>query len=326
MQIFDAFLYSEPFEREVLLAKLHTESELVSAWIAVENAYSIKGDWKGNSLATLVQEDERFTPFRDRLKIISLSRDFAGEYRHRPSDRTSAVLRGALRPTARRGIAKEFAERPYFYAESMQRDAAVSSLLELSGGQGWCFVSDVDELVDAADPARRDAIVACLRHGASVTLLPRSRYVFDYDNYAPGTFRSVPVVRVEDLAAQRDLLGQVRLTKTGLVTTPDPLAFEYSYCYPAEQIHRKLETFTHLDPGKSLAARALENNHSLRDPSRTAIESAHWYEKLPMREAMHPAYILDHVETLRTHIVNPEYWEARVQNYPALFGSRSGQR
>jgi hypothetical protein len=319
VRIFDAFQFSEPHETEVLLAKLHVESELVEKWIVVENNYAMKGGWKGRYLERIVAEDSRFAQFRDRIVLVPLSEDFAREYKYPLRERANLLGKLALPGYHSQGARVHFEERPYFYAEQRQRDAALHVLRELSGGEGWVVVTDVDEMLDASTPSRRDLITSAIRSGAGTIRLRRRRFNWDFDNYCPAV-RFVGGASIGWLTDRGVGLEDIRLRNDGLVLGPEPLVFEYSFCYPHKGIARKLETFLHADPGIDPLGRALECNHGMFGSRPTAIDPTYWYETLPADRTGAPHYILENLERLRTRNVNPDYAAARRNRYPDLFG------
>jgi hypothetical protein len=310
--IIDTFLFSEPHEAELLLAKLHVEQDLVTHWVAIENAYTTKGVWKGTCLEAVLK-DERFAPFLDRLVVLSLDVRFHDDYRLSLKGQLGKAARRAMRASA---SLRGYKERPYFFAERKQREAATEAMYDLSGGRGWVIISDVDEMVDGSNPYRRNLIDRATSM-ANVLHLPRRRFVYDFDNVSIAPFRYVPMVRIDSLA--RASLGTFRLTPTGVPACLEPLAFEYSYCYNREAIERKLMTFTHVDPGVQVVDRALECNHA--PVTDETLKNYHWYETVGAEEAGHPVYISEHIGELKTGVVNPEYRLARARQYPQLFGS-----
>ena len=76
MKIVDAFLFSEPHEKEVLLIKLNLGARHVAEWVLIENEYTHQAEPKGLFAREMLDGDSRFDPFRDRLTIISGSHRF----------------------------------------------------------------------------------------------------------------------------------------------------------------------------------------------------------------------------------------------------------
>lgn len=322
--VIDTFLFSEPHEADILLAKLSVEQDLVDRWVAVENAYTIKGEWKGVGLQALLVDDRRFDPFLDRLDVVSIETDFTSGFRPTKAEQARRRARSVLSHVhaGSAGALRAYAERPYFYAEAAQRDAALPYVLEAAAGtDALVCVSDVDEMVDGSDPGRRDVVRRAITADTPVVHLDRRRFAYDFDNVVLGGFRSVPAVRTSALLSGRASLGQVRLVPQGVVAGPMPVAFEYSYCYGAEGLRRKLATFTHLDPGGGVVDQALMFNHQLKLAAPGAIPHySYWHEQVPPEVAGHPLYILENMDRLRTGAVNPDYRQARRRAFPQVFG------
>ena len=321
--IIDTFLFSEAYEANILLAKLHIESDVVELWVAVENAYTIKGDPKPLTLEALLRGDARFAPFLNRLVVVAISENFPAQYQRTSRERRARAVRRMLAPAhaGSRAALVTHAEAPYFYAEAEQRNAAVPYVLEAARGRDMLVcVSDVDEMVDGSDPRRRSILAASCSSDAAVVHLDRRRFAYDVDNMVLGGFRSVPAIRTSLLSSRPGLLGRARLDPEGVVASPTPVAFEYSYCYGAGGLRRKLETFTHLDPGESIVDRALEYNHQLKlIPTNARPHFSYWHEKIDPEAAGHPSYILDHFDELTTGAVNPDYPAARRRAFPHVF-------
>src|SRR4051812_43876751 len=70
-KIVDSFLFSEVFEKELLLIKFILEEPHVSEWLILENAYSFQGEYKGLHAETMINGDKRFLPYRDRITFIT---------------------------------------------------------------------------------------------------------------------------------------------------------------------------------------------------------------------------------------------------------------
>lgn len=306
-------------EREVLLAKLHVESEMVDHWVAVENSYTVKGEPKAVHLEAILRDDERFRPFLDRFTRITLDRRLDAEFVESRKTTMRMAMRRRLGRLSADAIAR-YRERPWLHAENAQRAAAWATVADITKGKGWLLESDVDEMMDASTPARRAAISDATANGALLNHLDRRRFVYDFDNIQLGRFRSVPLVSIEAIAAGTvPPLGKLRLTKKGVVPSPEPLVYEYSYCYGVDGIRRKLRTFLHTAPDSASAVdRALECNHApvLTEAS---LDNHDWLETIADDVARHPSYIRENAERLRTHAVNPEYREARRVRFPMLF-------
>ncbi len=318
IRLFDAFLFSEPHEAELLLAKLHVESELIDGWVAVENSYTPKGTWKGTHLASVLDADQRFDQFRDRLHVVTLDRNVRHEFHRTRKQRMSMAVRSALPRYDEASYRTTYDEAPNWFAEGVQRDAALPVIRELSGGEGWVFATDCDEMIDASNPMRREAVMRAVRSGAPSVVLRRQRFNYDFDNYCPA-LRYVQGAALPYLDQSGLGIDDVRKRMGGVSAGPEPCVYEYSYCFTPAQIERKLATFPHLDPGRLTMKLALECNHAMFALQPSWVDPALWYERVPLDETGCPGYVLDNFDRLRTRAVNVNYRHARRKHYPGLF-------
>ena len=321
-RVFVAFQFSEPHETELLLAKLTIEAPVVEGWIVVENTFTHKGDPKGVHLEQILDGDPRFTQFRDRITLVSLDEDLTHGFRYSPMDRVKLAGKVALPGYHSADARLLFAEKPNLHAERRQRDAALEPVFDLSGGEGWVVVSDADEFLDCSRPSRRDQLVHALRSDAYALRFRRQRFNYDIDNLCPAV-RFVGCVSIRHLRKAGIGLQAVRLGHDGLVTTLDPLVFEYSFCFPRPSIERKLATFIHAQPEPRRIDDGLACNHVFFHSEPERIVGASWYERVDIEAVGAPEYVLTNASTLRTGNVNPDYAAARRVRYPRLFGERT---
>jgi hypothetical protein len=76
MQVIDSFLFSEAQELDMLLVKFNLEKHVVSTWLLLESQFTFQGEYKGLSAKELLQNDERFSEFVDRIIIINPDDNF----------------------------------------------------------------------------------------------------------------------------------------------------------------------------------------------------------------------------------------------------------
>lgn len=67
MKIVDTFLFCDEYEKELLLAKLTMQSTRVDLHILVESDVTFRGEYKGLQARKMVEEDDRFSPYRASL-------------------------------------------------------------------------------------------------------------------------------------------------------------------------------------------------------------------------------------------------------------------
>ncbi len=176
MNLIDTFLFSEPSEKEVLLTKLHLGSPVVSEWILAENAYTFRGEYKG-LFAQEILADPRFTPFRDRITIISTETKYP-----------------TVDPFDKGG------DRITFQSQYAQRDSVMDYIRKRWGEHpdAWLLVSDADECLDGSTPTKLSKLVQWTRLGSDLLNLDRRRFWFDFDNVWPAK-RFTPLVRIAPL-------------------------------------------------------------------------------------------------------------------------------
>ena len=311
-RIVDTFPFSEPHEVDLLLLKLRLEAPVVDAWVIVENSWSFQGEDKGLFADALIAGDDRFSPYRDRISVVT-----------------------AQRPVIRFDE-PELAELAAFEVERWQRDLATERIRELARQEGWdpsstwVLITDVDEMLDGTDPSRVEALGRLLGEGGGVVRIPTRRYWFDFDNqFAP--LMGIPIVQLADLDSEERSLGEVRRAGSGLLTTSTEqvVAFEYTSCYPAESIFRKLSTQSHTGYSRADLDDALSCNHRpiasargmrLRDSDLDLLE------RVELDAANSPAHVREHLAELRTGNVRAGYRERRARAHPWLGTRRNRVR
>jgi hypothetical protein len=152
------------------------------------------------------------------------------------------------------------------------------------------------------------------------------RYWYDVDNrYVPLLalpMATVGYVRDHD-ASLADLRAPDR-NYTGKLQMPTdlPVAFEYSSCFPAEQIRRKLDTQSHVGHTPAELRQSLRANHRPASAQRaTSVELGdRWmFQTVPLTEDNSPRYVRENLDRLRTGVVDPDYEQHRRTDYPELY-------
>jgi hypothetical protein len=292
MKIIDTFLFSEQHEDDLLYLKFKLENDGVDYWFVQENSYTLQGERKG-LFAQEVLKQPRFDEFRD--KIIVLSAD----YLHKPNDKSEGVN---------------------FERENWQRTIASEMILQHLGNEDVrIIVSDTDESLDFSDEDRKIRIWNMIRN-VNLVYVGRMRYWYDYDNrcYLPNI--RIPVIHINELKANPNVLGIVRHWQ-GLTydAGEEPVAFEYSYVFrDAEAVWRKKCTYAHTNFTEESIRVALECNHWPRPIERGEKlgDNPHdFFEIAELNKKNSPKYVRDNLQSLKTNIVNPNYKEARKEKY-----------
>lgn len=303
MKIVDAFLFSEPHEKEVFLLKLMLSDKYVDKWILCENAYTHQGDYKGLGARSLIQNDERFAPYRDKIVIIERERQFDIIDKTKIQDHLA------------------------FKAENWQRSLAYDYFIENYSDEDWIAINDVDEILDFSDEGRVAEFFTKLNQAAKegVLQVPRIRFWFDFDNQFLRMHSSVLCTKAFLLANKDLTLSAIRNKFTG---TPaqgwnNVILFEYSTCYDREHILRKLETNPHTGVSKQDLLQALKCNHRtihghmLKEKLRP---TPHFFlETVELTRDNSPLYVRQNLSKLKTNVVDKNYKQNRRLEYPQFY-------
>src|SRR5436190_5643735 len=118
MKIVDSFLFSEPYEKELLLLKFILEDKGVDEWIILENAYSFQGEYKGLQARKLVESDNRFKLFLHKIAFIEKEQKTKQLPKHEVNDEET------------------------YKVEFWQRDLALDYFLKNYNEEDWILISD----------------------------------------------------------------------------------------------------------------------------------------------------------------------------------------
>jgi hypothetical protein len=320
-QLYSVFLYSDPTEFELFVGKILTESEIVDHWIVVESCFSFKGRHKAFTLSNLMENEPRIKNFVNRIHLILNEDNFLDEYIVSTKQKTLHNLEATTRKVLNQNLSlfeRKWTERAFFYVERRTRDLATDLLLTLSAGEGWVFISDVDEYLERnilADELQHSLVD---RYRTKFFKIRRTRYVFDFDNL-DYQFRTCPIVDIS-LIAKRDQyrISEFRERQDAVFVEGVFKVTEFSYCLSRGGILTKLQDFSHEAPPVREIENALRLNHCLRYPDDPKTNIT-WLQKVKPNNISHPKYVLDNLESLRTGVINVNYTELRKSDYPHLF-------
>ena len=305
MRIVDTFLFSEPFEKTLLLLKLTLETPGVDRWIAIENAFTFRGEYKGTHLRAIIESDAQFAAFKNKIHIITLN---------------------STKPErAGRDAGPQADEERAFTQEIRQREAARDYLLANYDDTDWFVVTDVDESIDFAHPDRSATIHRYLdKSNGKPFNVHKIKYWYDFDNRGYTTQAWIPFQPVGMLRRSPRTIASYRLEPLGTLAPQQPcLAFEYSYCLSPDDMWRKLSTFAHTGYTRDELDVALKCNHWVRRASRGEIRPdlpEHFFEQVVLTEANSPAYVRENLTRLKTHAVDPHYLHNRRSYYGEDWG------
>jgi hypothetical protein len=308
MIIINTFPFSEAYELDVLLIKLHTENNGVTEWVICENDYTFQGQFKGHSLRELIDEDSRFNLFKDKITIIEKS--FTCRLSGLDGDHSIG--------DAQRNFSTEYIISNY------------------PDSNTWVVTSDVDQAYDFSGNNRTDFIYESLKKhpNTALTFAIRKSW-YDYNNYGncqpQHAFIPVEWVRKANRIVYIENNGpHIIMQKTGTDVPQEFSAFEYTFCYTKEHINRKLNTYGHHPFCEADVDIALKCNHWIRrsmvgdicPPPNSTRKETHWFEFEELSENNAPGYVLDNFDKLKTNNVDANYKENRNIHYPNYFGGR----
>jgi hypothetical protein len=301
--IIDTFLFSEPHEKEALLIKLMLGGDFIREWVVVENEYTFQGEYKGVFAQQVLDGDERFAPFRDRIHVISAS------MQHPPIDYN------------RKDIDTQGMD-----SERRQRSLAQDYIISKYPDDAWVLLSDADEALDLTSFADNlfflETKLKTAQNG--MVQIPRRRFWYDFDNLW-NAVRATPIVTVARLRQATGDMGMGLLRSDYIGAVPEwerTLVFEYSYCYQKEHILRKYQTFPHGGYTEEEILQTMHCNHIPISSFRGSKIDLHrdlWMEKVTLTEVNSPVYVRQNLETLRTSVVAINYKQNRKEAYPHLF-------
>ncbi|MBG9377132.1 hypothetical protein I5907_12890 [Panacibacter sp. DH6] len=300
MKIVDSFLFSEPYEKELLLLKFILEDSGVDEWIILENSYSFQGSYIGLSARKIIDGDERFAPFRSRITFIEKEVATKPLEKHKINDEDS------------------------YKVEFWQRDLAHDYFVEKYNDEDWIFISDVDEMIDFTDPQRKKELSQKITASKEqVLFIPVKRFWYDFDNeYKVLLWR--PLCSKSHLAVSGKKLHEVRVDSFRYRGRPwnNVIGFEYSSCYDKAFVLRKFYTSTHTGFTANDMLQSLRCNHrpvhevaSLKPEN----DDKYFFEQVKLTESNAPLYVRTNLQKLKTNIIDPQYKKNRRTDYPELF-------
>ncbi len=303
MKIVDSFLFSEIFEKELLLLKFVLEDSCVDEWILLENAYSFQGDFKGLQAKYLLNSDDRFKPYLHKVTIIS-------------EERATAVL-----------SKDEVLDNEAFKIEYWQRDLAYNHFMSKYSDEDWIIICDVDESLDFSDVSRRTELLHRMKADKQGILhVSTKRYWYDFDNdYQP--LYGIPMCSKTYLQATGKKLHHVRIDYHADLKMKwnNIIGFEYSSCFNIEEIYRKLATNSHMAVKMDELKQALRCNHRpISKARRMEIKNNRrfFFETVELTEANSPQYVRENIAWLKTYNVDLNYEDNRYNDYAEIFTTR----
>lgn len=304
MRIIDTFMFSEPYEADVLWVKLNVENIAVDEWVIVENSYTFQGNYKGYFLNDLLRKDTRFKIFLHKINVIETDYKFREIFEDEKEN-------------------YKIGEKETFSAEFKQREASKEYILSNYTDSDWLIISDTDECIDLTNDKHVILRSKIKNSSSEIVSIPGIKYCFDYNNRVYSN-RSTPIVRLScsTLKSNNGSFGTIRKSHCiGTFKWSKELLFEYSFCFSEESIEKKLNSFSHVGMNLELWTRGLILNClTLRNGEYPNIfKVKNWFELIKLDLNNSPEFVLDNFDKLRTGIVKKDYKKRRIEELPKYF-------
>jgi len=300
VNIISTISFAEHYEMDILLAKLHTEDAGICEWVMCENTYTHTGEYKGNHLVELLDQDARFDQFRHKIKVISND------------------IRPTHRPTNETGWFNMIA--------TPQRDSGIPYILERYSDDGaWLVPSDLDVIFDFTGSNRTDLIYDMFGKVPSDEriLFSTVRYIYDFDNYGYCQYYNhcLPLELVRKIRSIHIVMPENKTHRVLDPTKGEFAVFEYSFCFKTNHMVRKLEIYGHHDYTRDDLELALKCNKQIMRASMGKHDPSpeRWYETVALDETNSLPYVLHNINALKTHAVDQSYRENRRVYFPEYF-------
>ena len=288
----------------------------------VEGAYTFRGHRRSLLLKNILENDIRFEPYLTRMHVIENNVDIVSDFRFSKK----FIVRKSIELLVRKFFKLHYEpqkrslyEMKFFYAEKKLRDTALLRIFELSKeGIKWVFVSDVDEILNVEHSDIHDAVIELLNSEDLFVLLYRRKFVFDFDNL-DGQQRFTPLVNI-NLIKHMEIpsLSEFRHRFDGVIQTELPYVIEYSYCFSAEAIIRKLNSFPHVSPPADFIRLAMKVNSTFLYPDSDRRE-VRWLNKVDISKYQVPKYVQQNLRAIKTNNVDANYKQNRKDEFPEIF-------
>jgi hypothetical protein len=288
MAIVDSFSFSEPYEINNLLVKLHTEDAGVDEWVITENTFSFRGDYKGpHQLRTILESDTRFKPFLPKIKIFEVDIQ-----RKCPDGVEDLTILFTQRETQR-----QYIEQKYDPTD-------------------WILVSDVDEIIDFENPEKGAVVLQALAEHPGELVHPNPLFfIYDYDNLVVGNeWFNLAFAQLKWFQKKNYQLEKARIYhREGYVMTPGIAGYHYHSVCSRQGLWRKLQTYGHTNFIKEDVNKCLFYNHGLyRSKLGENFNTAQFnIAQVELTPTNSPKYVRDNIESIKTHTIHPEYTQNR---------------
>lgn len=300
MKIVDCIIVNDLFELDLLLLKLRVESHAVDEFVVSECEYDYRGRYKGPLWEGAIERDPRFGPFRDRVTVNTVKENLSGI--------SPEQIGAGIDPP-------QCAE-----AEWRLRDSPAGYLLKKYADGDRVFTSDVDEVIDFEDPARRDRLFGLLDTDRKLQI-ERIRFSYDYDcrSFREAGDIVTPCFTVGHIRAGAARLRDKKWVGDLVPVGSNPLAFEYCHVFGGrEAVVAKHMSSLHTQWSRRKVLDAVQTatwpmTDYQGDPDRN--NRWHWFEVRELTALNSPRFVRENLHALRTYMVPENYRENRVRLY-----------
>jgi hypothetical protein len=284
----DSFCFFEPYQTNMLLVKLNVEDEGVDEWVITENTYSFRGDYKGpHVLLDILNTDKRFEKYLPRIKVLEVEI----ERKCQPGIEDWEII---------------------FLQREEQRDY----LYHKYSPDTWILVSDIDEIVDFANPNKSRLVYDAMKEHRGEIIHPNPYFfAYDFDNlFPPGEWLLLALAELSYFKEHSIRLEQARMERAvGYKMFQGSNSYHYHSCMSAQHIWRKMTTYGHTNFLVTDVNQWLYYNHGMfrsklgeaMDPTRFTLET------VELTEVNSPLYVRNNIDWLKTHSVHKSYKENR---------------
>ena len=300
---------------------------MVEKWFITDGAYTFKGDAKLLTLRNLLKNDERFKKFIEKIEVIEIIENVFLNYQTSRMQGLKLILAAGpnlivekyLKSDPNRktltGYKNNILDRDYANTEKFYRNSQLDLVRKFANHSDYLFISDVDEFLDVSNSKVNKILCEILKNREyKFYRLPLRQHIYDFDNLANTNFTR-PFVNASDVIDGKSKIAGYRLARSEIIPTTTPMVFEYTSCLSIEGIFKKLESFAHVTQSKEVVLKSLKNNHCFN----YGYLPLEFYSKINIKDDLHPNYIRDNFEILRTGIVNENYKTNRRIDYPEMF-------
>lgn len=288
MKIYSVFGSVGAHEKEFMLIKFNLESEGVHEWVAVESDHRFRGNTKEHHLQKVIDSDDRFKPFRDRIKIISLKGPTTFE---------------------------------------RQFNAGRDRVFETAEDEDWILISDTDESLDFSDPKRRDIIMKRFNEYDEPLGLFTKRFWYDINNTYDYPMWQ-PCKKVKHIKAGISFADRFSKLRNIPEAEPLGFEYSSCFENRELIWYKRSElTFWHCGTLREEIDIALDCNHWYRmsrqkNPREGLDQPYHWFYNIELAPDNSPQYVRDNYDYLFKQNVDPNYEENRIIAYGAGYKDR----